>query len=149
MVTSSEQPSQVPSSEEIVEGTVPTEDPAMEAGIDSSELFVNQSVQSLTVVHNEKTWNFTYKDLSWAEKYKCVDAAQVWSEGEFQFSLSSYYTSALIEMIQDAPVKPFTETTLSRLDTSVVAQLLQIVPPPADPEVPDAVKKVSGRGEIG
>ncbi len=44
-------------------------------------------------------------------------------------------------MIQDAPVKPFTETTLARLDTSVVAQLLTIVPPPADPEIPEAAKK--------
>ena len=53
MVTSSGQPSHVPSSEAIVEGTVPTEDPAMEAGTDSSELFVSQSVQSLIVVHND------------------------------------------------------------------------------------------------
>ena len=145
MVTSSEQPSQVPSSEEIVESTVPTEEPTAEPvmadGIDSNELFVNENVQPITVIHNDKKWNFTYKELSWAEKYKCVDSAQIWSQGEFQFSLSAYYTAALVEMIQDAPVKPFTETTLARLDTSVVAQLLTIVPPPADPEIPEAAKK--------
>ena len=145
MVPSSEQPSQVNSSEEAVQGAVPTEEPTdeptMADGTDSSELFVNENVQSLKVVHNDKKWNFTYRELSWAEKYKCVDAAQIWDKGEFQFSLSAYYTSALVEMIQDSPIKPFTDTTLAKLDTSVEAQILTIVPPPADPEIPEAAKK--------
>ena len=139
MVTSSEQPSQVTSSVESVEETVVTEEPVI--GTDGNELFVNEAQQTLEVTHNDKKWVFVYRDLSWAEKYKCVDVAQVWSQGEFSFSLSAYYTAALIEMIVDSPIKPFTETTLSKLDTNVVAQLLTIVPPPADPEVANQAKK--------
>ena len=144
MVTSSEQPSQVTSSAEPVESTVVTEEPVVEepvTGTDGNELFVNEANQALEVTHNDKKWVFIYRELSWAEKYKCVDAAQVWTQGEFSFSLSAYYTAALIEMIVDSPIRPFTETTLARLDTNVVAQLLTIVPPPADPEIPEQAKK--------
>ena len=144
MVTSSEQPSQVTSSAEPVESTVVTEEPVVEepvTGTDGNELFVNEANQALEVTHNDKKWVFIYRELSWAEKYKCVDVAQVWNQGEFSFSLSAYYTAALIEMIVDSPVRPFTETTLSKLDTNVVAQLLTIVPPPADPEIPEQAKK--------
>ena len=144
MVTSSEQPSQVTSSAEPVESTVVTEEPVVEepvTGTDGNELFVNEANQALEVTHNDKKWVFIYRELSWAEKYKCVDVAQVWNQGEFSFSLSAYYTAALIEMIVDSPIRPFTETTLARLDTNVVAQLLTIVPPPADPDIPEQAKK--------
>jgi len=52
-------------------------------------------------------------------------------------------------MIIDSPVRPFTDTTLQKLDTDVVTQLLTIVPPPADPEIPDAAKKALGQVETG
>ena len=52
-------------------------------------------------------------------------------------------------MIQDSPIQPFTETTISKLDTSVVAQLLAIVPPPADPDASAAAKKALGQEETG
>ena len=151
-VSNSGQTSTVSSSENLQQETVSTEEPVVEkfaVGSDGNELFVNTSLNTLNIFHNDKTWLFTYRNLSWAEKYKCVDAAQVWSEGEFSFSLSSYYTAALIAMIMDSPIKPFTETTLARLDSAVVTQLLTIVPPPADPEIPEAAKKVLGLVETG
>ena len=99
MVMSSEQPSTVPSSEEPVNSEVaPEETPVtseeviqpLQIGTDGSELFVKDNLQTLEIFHNDKKWVFTYKDLSWAEKYKCVDAAQIWKEGEFSFSLAAY-----------------------------------------------------------
>ena len=157
MVTSSEQPSTVNSSEEAVVEPVVDEtpvneepvEPVIEAGTNGQELFVSEDTKTLEVYHNKKKWVFTYKDLSWAEKYKCVDAAQIWSQGEFSFSLSNYYVAAITAMIIDSPIKPFTETTLSKLDASVVAQLLTIVPPPADPDASEAAKKALGQGGTG
>ena len=158
MVTSSEQPSIVPSSEESVSSEVaPEEAPViseeaelpLQAGIDGTELFVKQNLKTLEIFHNDKKWVFTYKDLSWAEKYKCVDAAQVWKEGEFSFSLASYYIATLVAMIVDAPVKPFTDTIIGKLDSAVVAQLVKVVPTPADPEIPAAAKKALGQGGTG
>ena len=152
MVTSSEQPSTVPSSEESVNSEVaPEEAPVapLVSGTDGNELFVKQNLQTLEIFHNDKKWIFTYKELSWAEKYKCVDAAQIWKEGEFSFSLASYYVAALVAMIVDSPVRPFTATTLGKLDASVVAQLVAIAPTPADPEIPAAAKKALGQVETG
>jgi len=151
-VTSSEQTSTITSSDNLSQETVSAEEPVVEelkVGSDGNELFVDTALNTLDIYHNEKKWVFTYKKLSWAEKYKCVDAAQLWREGEFSFSLSAYYTSALIAMIMDSPIRPFTETTLSRLDTAVVAQLLTIVPPPADPDLSEAAKKALGLVETG
>jgi len=158
MVTSSDQPSTststVTSSEDEVQSTTSTieetpQEPVVPTGSDGTELFVNESTKVLEIYHNEKKWVFTYRILSWAEKYKCVDAAQIWTQGEFSFSLSAYYSAALTAMIIDSPVRPFTDTTLQKLDTDVVTQLLTIVPPPADPEIPDAAKKALGQVETG
>ena len=152
MVTSSEQPSTVPSSEESVNSEVaPEEAPVapLVSGTDGNELFVQDHLKTLEIFHNDKKWSFTYKDLSWAEKYKCVDAAQIWKDGEFTFSLASYYMSGLVAMIVDSPIKPFTETIIGKLDTAVVAQLVAIVPTPADPEIPAAAKKALGQVKTG
>ena len=157
MVTRSEQPSTVNSSEEevvepVVDETPVNEEPVepvIEAGTNGQELFVSEDTKRLEVFHNKKKWTFTYKELSWAEKYKCVDVAQVWDAGDFSFSLSKYYVAAITTMIQDSPIQPFTETTISKLDTSVVAQLLAIVPPPADPDASAAAKKALGQEETG
>jgi len=151
-VSNSGQTSTVSSSENLQQETVSIEEPVVEeltVGSDGNELFVDTALNTLDIWHNDKKWTFTYKKLSWAEKYKCVDAAQIWNEGEFSFSLSLYYTMSLIAMIMDSPIKPFTETTLARLDSGVVAQLLTIVPPPADPEIPEAAKKALGLVETG
>ena len=154
MVMSSEQPSTVTSSEAVVNSEVAPEEPEeviqpLATGTDGSELFVAQNLKTVEIFHNDKKWVFTYKDLSWAEKYKCVDAAQIWKEGEFSFSLASYYVAALVAMIVDSPVKPFTPTTLGQLDAAVVAQLIAVVPTPADPEIPEAAKKALGQGGTG
>ena len=152
MVMSSEQPSTVISSEESVNSEVaPEEKPVapLETGFDGTELFVKDNLKTLEIFHNDKKWVFTYKELSWAEKYKCVDAAQIWKEGEFSFSLAAYYVAALVAMIVDSPVKPFTDTTIGKLDSVVVAQLVKVVPTPADPEIPAAAKKALGQGGTG
>ena len=152
MVMSSEQPSTVISSEESVNSEVaPEEEPVapLETGFDGTELFVKDNLKTLEIFHNDKKWVFTYKELSWAEKYKCVDAAQIWKEGEFSFSLASYYIAALVAMIVDSPIKPFTDTIIGKLDAAVVAQLVKVVPTPADPEIPAAAKKALGLVETG
>jgi len=139
------------SSEVAPENVAPKEEPVapLATGTDGTELFVQQNVKTLEIFHNDKKWVFTYKDLSWAEKYKCVDAAQIWKDGEFTFSLASYYMTALVAMIVDSPVKPFTDTVIGKLDTAVVAQLVTVVPTPADPEIPAAAKKALGQVETG
>ena len=152
MVMSSEQPSTVMSSEETVDSAVaPEEEPVtpLATGTDGNELFVQSDAKTLEIFHNDKKWVFTYKDLSWAEKYKCVDAAQVWKDGEFSFSLAAYYIAALVAMIVDSPIRPFTPTTLGKLDSAVVAQLIKICPTPADPELPAAAKKALGQDVTG
>ena len=152
MVMSSEQPSTVTSSEESVSSEVaPEETPVvpLATGFDGTELFVKDNLKTLEIFHNDKKWVFTYKELSWAEKYKCVDAAQIWKEGEFSFSLAAYYVAALVAMVVDSPVKPFTDTIIGKLDSAVVAQLVKVVPTPADPEIPAAAKKALGQEETG
>jgi len=138
MVTSSEQSENVTSSESAV-----TEEPKseeMEVGTDASELMASAVTKSLEVFHNNKIWKFEYRDLNWSEKYQCIDNSQDWVNGEFSFSLSKYYLNALEMMIVESPIRPLTSTTIGNLDTSVVAQLITVVPPPAD-ESPAAIKK--------
>lgn len=139
MVASSDKAKKkVTSSESEVEEESQSEE--MEEGIDSSELMASVLTKTLEVIHNNKVWKFQYRDLNWSEKYKCIDNSQDWVEGEFSFSLSKYYLNALEMMIVESPIRPLTATTIGNLDTSVVAQLVAVVPPPAD-ESPNAIKK--------
>jgi len=143
MVTSSGQPSDVTSNvTSSVSSTVTEEEQpeVIEEGMDPSELMASAVSHTLEVQHKGKKWSFEYRDLNWSEKYKCIDSAQDWQEGEFKFSLSKYYLNALETMIIESPIRPFTATTIGNLDTSVVAQLIAVVPPPSD-EVASTIKK--------
>lgn len=113
----------------------------MELGLDPSELYAVTIEKELVIVHNDKRWVFKYRDMTWKEKYDCVDAAQTWQGTEFSFSLGRYYVNALTKMLVDSPIKPLTETTISKLDTKVGSQLLSIVPPPAEIDEAESLKK--------
>ena len=92
---------------EEVEGTEQVEQ-ILEVGTDPSELYANQETQELVIVHNDKTWIFKYRELSWKEKYDCVDAAASMDGDDVGFSLGTYYIEALKMMLVDSPIKPIT-----------------------------------------
>ncbi len=112
----------------------------LEMGVNPAELFADTEEKNLEIVHKGKKWVFKYKDLSWKEKYACVDEATDMS-GEFKFSLTKYYVAALTKMLTKSPIHPLTETTLSKLAGPVGAQLMAIVPPPVDAELLATEKK--------
>ena len=106
--------------------------PDVEEGVNSGDLFASEEEKTLEVLHQGKKWLFKYKDLAWGDKNKCLDEAQTWSNGEFQFSISNYYANALTRMLTQTPVRPITEMTLQKLDRSVCEQLTAIVPQPIE-----------------
>jgi len=114
------------------------EDDILPLGEDSSALFVSGEEKVIEVVHAGKRWIFKYKEMSWGEKNACVDVAQTWTENNgFNFSLSKYYAAALTRMLTETPIRPITETTLSKLDRAIGEQLVAIVPQPVEPNVQD------------
>ena len=132
------------SSEEIpIVPPVLTPEPEMQEGSNPGDLFASEEEHSLEIFHKGKKWIFKYKDLTWGDKNKCLDDAQQWKDGEFQFSISKYYSMALTRMLTQTPVRPITEMTLTKLDRFVGEQLTSIVPQPMEtpPDI-EAVKKV-------
>ena len=117
--------------------------PEIQEGSDPGDLFASEEERTLEIFHKGKKWIFKYKDLTWGDKNKCLDDAQNWKDGEFQFSISKYYSTALTRMLTQTPVRPITELTLTELDRFVGEQLTAIVPQPMETP-PDlaAVKKV-------
>jgi len=132
------------SSEETpIDSPVLTPEPEMQEGSNPGDLFASDEEKTLEIFHKGKKWIFKYKDLTWGDKNKCLDDAQQWKDGEFQFSISKYYSTALTRMLTQTPVRPITEMTLTKLDRFVGEQLTSIVPQPMEtpPDI-DAVKKV-------
>ena len=116
-------------SEEEVEEVLPI-------GEDPSLLFASTAEEILEVIHQGRRWQFKYRQMTWGEKNYCVDKAQTWdSNGTFNFSLQSYYAAALTKMLTETPIKPITETTLSRLDRKIGEALISIVPQPIEDQV--------------
>lgn len=132
------------SSEETpIDSPVLTPEPEMQEGSNPGDLFASDEEKTLEIFHKGKKWIFKYKDLTWGDKNRCLDDAQQWKDGEFQFSISKYYSTALTRMLTQTPVRPITEMTLTKLDRFVGEQLTSIVPQPMEtpPDI-DAVKKV-------
>jgi len=114
------------------------EDDVLPLGEDSSVLFASGQEKVIEVIHAGKRWIFKYKEMTWGEKNACVDAAQTWDQNNgFNFSLSKYYAAALTRMLTETPIRPITETTLSKLDRAIGEQLVAIVPQPVEPNVQD------------
>ena len=114
------------------------ENEVLPLGEDSSALFASGQEKIIEVVHAGKRWIFKYKEMTWGEKNACVDAAQTWDQNNgFNFSLSKYYAAALTRMLTETPIRPITETTLSKLDRAIGEQLVAIVPQPVEPNVQD------------
>ena len=80
--------------------------------------------------------------MTWGEKSECIDAAQVWGDGDFKFSIFRYYAMALQKMLVRSPVRPITETTLSRLQREIGEALQSIVPNPVEQGEVEAIIKV-------
>ena len=114
----------------------------LEEGVDPSVLFADSNEHSLELQYQGKKWTFYYRDMTWGEKNECVDAAQIWDSGDFSFSISKYYVMALQKMLIRSPVRPITETTLSRLNREIGEALTSIVPNPMEQGTVDMVKKV-------
>ena len=71
-------------------------------------------------------------DLSSFNKGNC----KTWdTNGTFSFSLQSYYAAALTKMLTETPIKPITETKLSKLDRRIGQALVSIVPQPVEDQV--------------
>ena len=114
------------------------ENAVLPLGEDSSALFASGQEKIIEVVHAGKRWIFKYKEMTWGEKNACVDAAQTWDQNAgFSFSISKYYAAALTRMLTETPIRPITETTLSKLDRAIGEQLVAIVPQPVEPNVQD------------
>ena len=116
---------------EVIEEEIPV-------GTDSGILFASEETKTLEIIFKGQKWVFTYKDLTWGDKNTCVDQAQEWNNGEFTFSVNTYYVKALSLMLVDTPIRPITETTLAKLDRRIGEQLIAIVPNPV--EVPGDVE---------
>lgn len=107
-------------------------------GMDPSILFSSPQEKSLEIIFEGQKWIFKYKELTWGEKTACVDKAQSWDETNgFQFSLQTYYATALTRMLTDSPIRPITETTLNKLDRRIGERLVSIVPQPVEEQIPD------------
>ena len=130
------------SSEEIPIVPLVASEPEIQEGSNPGDLFASEEEKTLEVLHQGKKWIFKYKELAWGDKNKCLDDAQTWKNGEFQFSISKYYAIALTRMLTQTPVRPITEMTLQKLDRAVGEQLTAIVPQPIEtPPDLSALKK--------
>ena len=135
MVNGSGKGSKIEETEEEVEVT---EDQDIPFGDDPSLLFASNEEEILEIVHQGRRWQFKYRQMTWGEKNYCVDKAQTWdNNGVFNFSLQSYYAAALTKMLTETPIKPITETTLSKLDRKIGEALISIVPQPIEDQVND------------
>ena len=123
--------------EEEVEEVV-SESQDVPLGEDPSLLFASSEEEILEIIHQGRRWQFKYRQMTWGEKNYCVDKAQTWdNNGVFNFSLQSYYAAALTKMLTETPIKPITETTLSKLDRKIGEALISIVPQPIEDQVND------------
>ena len=113
----------------------------LEEGTDPSALYADSSEHVLELQLKGKKWTFYYRDMTWGEKSECIDAAQIWGDGDFKFSIFRYYAMALQKMLVRSPIRPMTETTLKKLSREVGEALISIVPTPVEESEVQAIKK--------
>ncbi len=113
----------------------------LEEGTDPSALYADSSEHVLELQFKGKKWTFYYRDMTWGEKSECIDAAQIWGDGDFKFSIFRYYAMALQKMLVRSPIRPMTETTLQRLSREIGEALISIVPTPVEQSEVQAIKK--------
>ena len=113
----------------------------LEEGTDPSALYADSSEHVLELQLKGKKWTFYYRDMTWGEKSECIDAAQIWGDGTFKFSIFRYYAMALQKMLIRSPIRPMTETTLKKLSREVGEALISIVPTPVEESEVQAIKK--------
>ena len=118
-----------------------TEEVELEEGTDPSALYADSSEHVLELQLKGKKWTFYYRDMTWGEKSECIDAAQIWGDGDFKFSIFRYYAMALQKMLVRSPIRPMTETTLQKLSREVGEALISIVPTPVEESEVQAIKK--------
>ena len=113
----------------------------LEEGTDPTALYADSSEHVLELQLKGKKWTFYYRDMTWGEKSECIDAAQIWGDGDFKFSIFRYYAMALQKMLIRSPIRPMTETTLKKLSREVGEALISIVPTPVEESEVQAIKK--------
>jgi len=118
-----------------------TEEQELEEGTDPSALYADGAEHSLELHHQGKKWTFYYREMTWGEKSECIDAAQIWSDGDFKFSIFRYYAMALQKMLVRSPIRPISETTLRKLSREIGEALISIVPAPVEESEVQAIKK--------
>ena len=128
--------------EDSVKDETADQEEEIQEGTDPSILFADSNEHTLEFVFKGKKWSFHYRDMTWGEKNDCIYAAQIWTNGEFKFSISKYYVMALQKMLTRSPIRPITETTLARLSRDIGEALTSIVPNPMEEGEVEAVKKV-------
>ena len=128
--------------EDSVKDETADQEEEIQEGTDPSILFADSNEHTLEFVCKGKKWSFHYREMTWGEKNDCIDAAQIWTNGEFKFSISKYYVMALQKMLTRSPIRPITETTLARLSRDIGEALTSIVPNPMEEGEVEAVKKV-------
>ena len=128
--------------EDSVKDETADQEEEIQEGTDPSILFADSNEHTLEFVFKGKKWSFHYREMTWGEKNDCIDAAQIWTNGEFKFSISKYYVMALQKMLTRSPIRPITETTLARLSRDIGEALTSIVPNPMEEGEVEAVKKV-------
>ena len=126
---------------QVEDSTTEEETVDLEEGTDPSALYADSSEHVLELQLKGKKWTFYYRDMTWGEKSECIDAAQIWGDGDFKFSIFRYYAMALQKMLVRSPIRPMTETTLQKLSREVGEALISIVPTPVEESEVQAIKK--------
>lgn len=81
----------------------------MEKGIDYKELFANQDAREVTIVFNDKEWDFTVRELTWKQKGDCSTAGTVLDLGAkgknktVRMDMPAYNIAYLTKAIVKAP----------------------------------------------
>lgn len=139
---------------EVAQPEKPEEVEVIEDGSDISTLFKSTKIEKFNFVQGGKRWHWTYRHMSWAEHFKCVEDGYVvktWTDEvtgfpreDTVFEAAKYYEDALMLALQTGPGGcGITRPILRQLDSKVIQRLIEIVPSPKMGEDLAEAKKVS------
>ena len=102
-------------------------------GEDGSELYADQSEKTLVVKHNDKEYEFKYRDMTWSGRNKAISAAtSIDQMNKGHFDLDRYKRLCLTKMITQHPFKEDLEIALIKIDSKIGEQLEEIIPKPTE-----------------
>ena len=118
-----------------------------EVAFSAWDLFADVETQNTkTVNFKGHQIEFKYRNLTWGEKSKILDASYIAENGVLRFSAPNYILMCITSMVTDSPIHQdptmlFNELTISKLDPAVIEQLAEICPATSVAEEMDEVKK--------